>query len=54
MDWVHLYKQSVTRYEMNTLLSCLETDGEKVLSDVLKELGLTTALQLVKDAKRRE
>ena len=49
-DWVRLYKQSPLKYEMNCLLSVLETDGEQMLSAVLKELGLSASVDLVKDA----
>lgn len=51
-DWIHLYKVSVTRYEMNTLISCLKNDGEGVLMKVLRGLGLESSLDLVKDASK--
>jgi hypothetical protein len=51
-EWVRLYRQSPLKYEMNALLSVLETDGEQMLSAVLKELGLTASVDLVKDAKK--
>lgn len=38
---------------MNALLAVLENDGEKMLAEVLKALGLESALDLVKDAKER-
>ena len=44
------YKQSQLNYRMNALLAVLESDGEKMLSAVLKELGLTDSVSLVKDA----
>jgi hypothetical protein len=36
---------------LNGLLAILENDGEKMLSEILKELGLASALDLVKWAK---
>jgi hypothetical protein len=32
----------------------LETDGEQMLMAVLKDLGLTDSIELVKDAAKRE
>ena len=52
-DWVKFYKQSQLNYRMNALLAVLETDGEKMLLEVLKELGLTDSVSLVKDANER-
>lgn len=53
-EWVHFYKQSPLKYEMNALLACLKNDGEKVLGQVLRELGLESALELVKDAAKND
>jgi hypothetical protein len=53
-EWVRLYRQSPLKYEMNALLSVLETDGEQMLMAVLKDLGLTDSIELVKDAAKRE
>jgi hypothetical protein len=39
---------------MNALLSVLQSDGEQMLMAVLKELGLTASVELVKDAAKRE
>ena len=47
------YKQSPLKYEMNALLAVLESDGEKMLLEVLNELGLTNSVDLVKDANER-
>ena len=52
-DWVKFYKQSQLNYRMNALLAVLESDGEQMLSAVLKELGLTDSVSLVKDANER-
>lgn len=49
---MRFYKQSKLNYQMNALLSVLETDGERMLLEVLKELGLTASVDLVKDAKK--
>lgn len=49
-EWVKFYRQSQLNYRMNALLAVLESDGEKMLSAVLKELGLTDSVSLVKDA----
>jgi hypothetical protein len=49
-DWIHLYKVSVSRYQMSTLISCYKNDGEQVLRKVLKNLGMELSLELVKDA----
>jgi hypothetical protein len=53
-EWVRLYRHSPLKYEMNALLSVLETDGEQMLMAVLKDLGLTDSIELVKDAAKRE
>lgn len=53
-DWIRLYKQSPLKYEMNALISVLENDGEGMLMAVLKELGLTQSVELVKDAAKRD
>ncbi len=53
-EWCQFYRKSALKYEMNALLAVLETDGEKVLQSVLKELGLMSSFDLVKDAKQRE
>jgi hypothetical protein len=39
---------------MNALLAILKNDGEQMLSAVLRELGLTNSIELVKDAAKRE
>ena len=44
------YKQSQLNYRMNALLAVLKSDGEQMLLEVLKELGLTKSVDLVKDA----
>ena len=49
-DWVKFYKQSQLNYRMNALLAVLKSDGEQMLLEVLKELGLTKSVDLVKDA----
>jgi hypothetical protein len=53
-EWAAFYRASPQKYNMNALLAVLENDGEKVLTRVLSELGLTSSLDLVKDAARRE
>ena len=52
-EWVKFYRQSQLNYRMNALLAVLETDGEKMLVAVLKELGLTESSALIKDANER-
>lgn len=54
MDWVRFYKISASRYNMNALLAVLESDGEQMLESVLKELGLTKSVDLVKDAAKNQ
>jgi hypothetical protein len=39
---------------MNALLAIYQNDGEQMLLSVLKELGLTESLALIKDAANRE
>jgi hypothetical protein len=39
---------------MNALLAIYQNDGEQMLMAVLKELGLTASIELVKDAAKRE
>lgn len=54
MDWVRFYKISPSKYEMRALISVLENDGEKMLSSVLKELGLSLSVDLVRDAAKKQ
>ena len=51
-DWVNFYRQCPLKYNMNALIAVLRTDGEKMLLKVLQELGLESALALVKDADK--
>lgn len=53
-EWVAWYRASSQKYSMNALLAVLETDGEKMLGMVLRELGLVMSLELIKDAQRRD
>jgi hypothetical protein len=39
---------------MNALLAIYQNDGEQMLMAVLKDLGLTDSIELVKDAAKRE
>lgn len=50
LEWVRLYKVSVLNYQMNTLIAVYKNDGEEMLANVLRELGLERSLDLVKDA----
>lgn len=54
MDWVHFYKQSPAKYNMNALIAVYRNDGERMLQSVLKELGLTLSVDLVKDAAKNQ
>lgn len=49
-DWVVFYRQSPLHYSMNALLAIYHDGGEKMLTLVLNELGLTASVDLVKDA----
>jgi hypothetical protein len=50
-DWVTYYrKSSRVGYNFNALVAIYKADGERVLVSVLKELGLTLSVDLVKDA----
>ena len=51
-EWIHFYKQSPQKYNMNALIAVLRSDGEKMLNRVLQELGLESASALVKDAEK--
>ena len=53
-EWKRWYEASSPGYQMNALLAILKNDGEQMLSVVLRELGLATATDLVKDAAKRE
>jgi len=53
-EWVSWYKASPSGYRVNALLAVLENDGEKMLGEVLKDLRLTSALELIKALKERE
>jgi hypothetical protein len=52
-DWANFYRASAQKSSLNALLACLETDGERVLGKVLLELGLASALDLIKDARKK-
>lgn len=52
-DWVTYYRQSPLNYQMSALIACFKSDGEEVLRSVLKELGLTLSVDLVRDAVKR-
>lgn len=45
-EWVRYCK--VAGLKMNALLAVLENDGERVLGEVLKQLGLESASDVVK------
>lgn len=53
-EWCRLFRVSHLNYKMNCLLSVLESDGEKTLTAVLKSLGLTQSVDLVKEALVRK
>lgn len=53
-EWVRFYKASSKGYAMNALFAVLETDGEKMLSAVLKALKLERSTDLLIDAKARQ
>jgi hypothetical protein len=53
-DWKRWYEASSPGYQMNALLAIYQNDGEQMLLSVLKELGLTESLALIKDAANRE
>ena len=53
-EWKRWYEASSPGYQMNALLAVLKNDGEQMLSAVLKELGLTASVDLVKDAAKRD
>jgi hypothetical protein len=53
-EWKRWYEASSPGYQMNALLAILKNDGEQMLSAVLRELGLATATDLVKDAAKRD
>ena len=52
-DWAAFYRQSPTKYQMNALIAVLRTDGDRMLMKVLRELGLESSLDLVKDADKK-
>ena len=53
-EWKRWYEASSPGYQMNALLAILKNDGEQMLMAVLKELGLTDSISLIKDAASRE
>ena len=53
-EWKRWYEASSPGYQMNALLAILQNDGEQMTLAVLKELGLTESLALIKDAAKRE
>ena len=53
-EWAAYYRASPLKYNMNALLAVLKTDGEKMLADVLREIGLESSLELVKDAAKND
>lgn len=48
-DWVHNYQAS--RLKMNCLLAIYENEGERVLVEVMKRIGLASPLDVVKACK---
>jgi hypothetical protein len=53
-EWKRWYEASSPGYQMNALLAIYQNDGEQMLMAVLKDLGLTDSIELVKDAAKRE
>ena len=53
-EWVRYYEASPGRYEMRSLIACLEHDGPKMLEEVLKALGLQAGVDLVQDAAKKD
>jgi len=47
-DWVTFFKASPPGYKASALRAAYKNDGEKMLSLVLKELKIYTAVDLVK------
>ena len=53
LDWVTYYRKSArVGYNFNALVAIYKTEGEPMLLAVLKELGLTLSVELVKDAAK--
>lgn len=48
-EWTRYYQ--VCFRKMNALVACLETDGERTLTQVLQKLGLGSASDVVKACK---
>ena len=44
---MRFYEASAKDYGLNALLAVLDTDGEKMLSQVLSKLGLARSLDLI-------
>ena len=53
LEWKRWYLASSPGYQMNALLAILKNDGEQMTLAVLRELGLTESLELIKDANER-
>ena len=47
-EWLRFYKASSVGYQVNALLAILENDGERMLKQALRELGLEDSLNLLK------
>jgi hypothetical protein len=52
LDWVKYYRISPSGYNFNALINIYKNDGEKTLQAVLRELGMTASVELVKDAAK--
>lgn len=52
-EWLNWYRASPDGYQLNALLAVLENDGEKMLAEVLSDLGLESTLGFVREAKKK-
>ena len=49
-EWARYYATCYRK--MNALTACLDTDGERVTSQLLQKLGLASALDVVKACQK--
>jgi hypothetical protein len=53
-EWIRWWKIGPPGYQYNSLVSIYRNDGEKMLRQVLKELGLMDSVALLMEMDKRE
>jgi hypothetical protein len=53
-EWIRWWKIGPPGYQYNSLVSIYRNDGEQMLRNVLKELGLLDSVSLLKEMDKRD